>query len=413
VLISVDTLGAKHLGCYGYDRDTAPNVCAFFEEGLRFERALSQSSWTAPAHASMLTGLAPARHGVVVGPLIPRLQGLPTLFSVLREAGYFTAAFHGGAYLNPVIDPAEVDLVDQLSLRGDLPSRLDDVLLRRSAKQPFFLFVHGFDVHTPYAPARNRFLEPDPELDAAARDHRFCRYTDREDRSRVLDPASVPAEPRTRRYLESLYDSEVLEVDASLGAFFEKLAERDLLERSIVILTSDHGEEFWEHGSCEHVKTVYNELLHVPLLLRAPGLRAGSVASPVAASVSLLPTVLDLLGLGAAGLSLDGVSLFEESPAYVSSEAQFHYDGRHLRRYALVGEGHKLIADPEAGRVELYDLEADWQEQHDLASARPEIVARLARALADELEGAPAARQHPGALDDETLGQLRELGYIE
>lgn len=412
VLISVDTLGASHLGCYGYERNTAPNTCAFFEEGLRFERALSQSSWTAPAHASMLTGLAPGRHGVAYGPLIPRLAGLPTLFSVLEDEGYLTAAYHGGAYVTPVIDPAQVDMTGRLQLRDDLPGLLDDVLIRRSAEQPFFLFVHGFDVHTPYAPADNRFLPGDPELDAAARANRFCSYADRPDQSRFLEPGSVPQEPGTQRYLESLYDSEVREVDESLGAFFRKLEDRGLLEDTIVILTSDHGEEFWEHGSCEHVKTVYNELIHVPLFLRAPGLSPGTVGAPVPASLSVLPTVLDLLGLDASELGLDGVSLLAEPPDHVVSEAQFHYDGRHLRRYALVGDGHKLIVDLDAGRVELYDLETDWTEQDDIALERPEIVARLAEVLSRHLEALQPAAQHPGALDDETMQQLRELGYV-
>jgi arylsulfatase A-like enzyme len=331
----------------------------------------------------------------------------------LKDEGYLTAAYHGGAYVNPVIDPAQLDVMGRIRLRSDLPSLLDEILIRRSAAQPFFLFAHGFDVHTPYAPSRNRFLAMDAELDAAARSNRFCSYADRPDRSRFLEPASVPREPNTQHYLESLYDSEILEVDESLGAFFQKLESRDLLEDTIVILTSDHGEEFWEHGSCEHVKTVYNELIHVPLFVRAPGLAPGSVGAPVAASVSILPTLLDLLGVDPEGLDLDGASLLAEPPSHVVSEAQFHYDGHHLRRYALIGEGHKLIADLGTGNVELYDLEADWKEQDDVADERPEIVVRLAKALSDHLEGTAPAVQHPGALGDETLQQLRELGYVE
>ncbi len=147
--------------------------------------------------------------------------------------------------------------------------------------------------------------------------------------------------------------------------------------------------------------------------LHAPGLTPGSVDTPVAASLSILPTLLDLLGVDPSGLDLDGASLLAEPPSHIVSEARFHYDGRHLRRYALIGEGHKLIADLEAGDIELYDLEADWQEQNDLADERPEIVARLAKALSSHLEAVPPAVQHPGALGGETLQQLRELGYIE
>ncbi|MGB5220636.1 MAG: sulfatase-like hydrolase/transferase, partial [Polyangiales bacterium] len=95
ILISIDTLRADHLSCYGYERDTTPEICSFFADGIRFENAYSQSSWTAPAHGSMFTGLLPARHGVTYGPLIPTLTGHPTIFELLHDQGYFTAALHG------------------------------------------------------------------------------------------------------------------------------------------------------------------------------------------------------------------------------------------------------------------------------------------------------------------------------
>jgi arylsulfatase A-like enzyme len=412
LLISIDTLRADHVSCYGYARNTTPEICAFFSNGLRFERAFSQSPWTAPAHASMFTGLLPARHGVTYGPLIPVLKGHPTIFEVLQDKGYFTAALYGGGYVNPVMPSAHVDFKRIVELRGGLVDHFRSALQNKGRQQPFFLFMHGYDVHTPYSPKANYFLDAKPEIDARARDNRYCKYVDADDRSRFLDPRSVPSDPETQQYLESLYDSEIKEVDQSLGRFFHYLETSGLLERTIVILTADHGEEFWDHGSCEHVKTVHNELLHVPLFVRMPGGPSGVDDTPVAASIDILPTVADALGWPPFE-SVDGRSLLHPATSRdIVSEAQFHYDSQHLRRYSIVRGPHKLIHDANRDTRDLYDLQSDWGEQHALTGSQDTAKA-LFRALSEYVhEGAPVV-QHEGALDPQTLEQLRQLGYIE
>jgi len=411
ILISIDTLRADHLSCYGYERETTPSICAFFSDGTRFERAFSQSAWTAPAHASMFTGLSPARHGVTYGPMIPLLKGHTTIFQYLRERGYFTIALFGGGYVNPVMPASEIDFKRTIALRQDLVGHLEHALQANEDGKPFFLFLHGYDVHTPYAPSRNYFSDPRPQIDEVARQNRYCKYEDAEDQSRFLDPRSVPSDPATQQYLEALYDSEIREVDHSLGRFFGHLESSGLLEQTVVILTSDHGEEFWDHGSCEHIKTVYNELLHVPLFVRTPGGRPRVETNPVAASIDILPTVSEALALPPLE-SIDGRSLFRTTPTDIFSEAQFHYDSQHLRRYSVIRGQYKLIRDPDRKTRELYDLGSDPAEQVDLAG-KGVVPEALDEALAKYIRQGEPAVQREGELDPQTIEQLRQLGYID
>jgi arylsulfatase A-like enzyme len=223
----------------------------------------------------------------------------------------------------------------------------------------------------------------------------------------------VPESREVRQYVEALYDSEIREVDTSLGRFFEHLEQRGLLDNTIVILTSDHGEEFWDHGSCEHVKTVYNELLRVPLFLRLPGGPALIQQSPVAASISILPTVLDALALPIPP-GLDGKSLLDADPRMIFSESQFHYDGEHLRHFSVVKDDLKLMIDANQGTAELYDLRADRREKHNLLGTPGEPDVRSLRFALDAFVASDTVKtESPIELDEQTVRELRELGYID
>jgi arylsulfatase A-like enzyme len=413
ILISVDTLRADHLSCYDYERATSPEICEFFSSGIMFTQAISQSGWTAPAHASMFTGLYPGKHSVNYGPRIPSLTIRNTIFNLLRSKGYYTVALHGGGYLRPVIARADLDVDLRAELRSDLAALFDQALAGKTESQPFFLFLHGYDMHTPYSPQTNYYLPVNPELSARARQNEFCRYEDLPDRSRRLRPDSVPSNRDVQQYVEALYDSEIREVDASLGRFFEHLQQSGLLEDTIVILTSDHGEEFWDHGSCEHVKTVYNELLRVPLFIRIPGSSASIQRAPVAASISILPTVLDALGLPIP-LGIDGKSLLDGDPHLIFSESQFHYDGEHLRHFSVVKDDLKLLLDANQDTAELYNLKADRRERHNLlAASEKRDIQTLRFALDAYIARDTTNNESPGELDEQTLRELRELGYID
>jgi arylsulfatase A-like enzyme len=413
ILISVDTLRADHLSCYDYERTTSPEICKFFSSGIMFTQAISQSGWTAPAHASMFTGLYPGKHGVSYGPRIPRLTGHDTIFSLLRSQGYYAVALHGGGYVRPVIDRSDLDVDRRAELRSDLAALFDEALVGNTESKPFFLFLHGYDMHTPYSPRSNYFLPVNRELSARASQNEFCRYEDLPDRSRRLRPDSVPENREVQQYIEALYDSEIREVDESLGRFFEHLQQSGLLDDTIVILTSDHGEEFWDHGSCEHVKTVYNELLRVPLFLRIPASPARIQRSPVAASISILPTVLDALALPIPS-GLDGESLLDANPRMIFSESQFHYDGEHRRHFSVVKDNLKLMLDPNHGTAELYDLDADRRERQNLLGTPEEPdIPSLRFALDAFIARDTTDTESSVELDEQTLRELRELGYID
>ena len=361
----------------------------------------------------MFTGLYPGKHGVSYGPRIPRLVGRKTIFSLLRSHGYYAVALHGGGYVRPVISRSDLDVDRRAVLRSDLAAQFDEALAGNTESQPFFLFLHGYDMHTPYSPQRNYFLPVNRELSGRARQNEFCRYEDLPDQSRRLRPDSVPENREVQQYIEALYDSEILEVDTSLGRFFEHLQQSELLDDTIVILTSDHGEEFWDHGSCEHVKTVYNELLRVPLLIRIPGGSARTQRAPVAASISILPTVLDALALPIPS-GLDGKSLLNNDPRMIFSESQFHYDGEHRRHFSIVKGDLKLMLDANQDTAKLYDLEADRREQRNLLGTPEEPDVRSLRFALDAFIARDTIDvESPSELDEQTLRELRELGYID
>ncbi len=420
ILISVDTVRADHLSCQGHPRETSPEICRFFGRGILFENAISQSPWTGPAHASIFTSLYPYQHGLNYGPKAPEVGKHPDLFSILQRRGYYTAAIHGGGYVTQALPRAGLDAVvagKSITFRRDTLALMRRALADKPPGEPFALFLHGYDPHLAYKPKRNWFTPPMPELDAMANESRLCVYQSLEDGSKRIDPSSIPDDERTRSYLQVLYDSEIRDVDGALGRLFRHLQATGLDQRTVVIFTSDHGEEFFERGSCDHVKTVHQELLHVPLMVWIPGVSPTRRREFVPASIGVAPTALDALGLKPTGHGFQGRSLLRPFPSdeVFFAETVFHYDHRVLRRFAAQRGPRKLLLDTETGRLQLYDLAADPTEQHDLAGAglgpgdralEKGLRAYARRSLA-------ASRVQDALLDCETVRALRSLGYLD
>jgi arylsulfatase A-like enzyme len=428
VLISVDTLRADHVGALGYPRPTTPNIDALAERGVLFENAIAQSSWTKPAHMSIFTGLHPREHGfVALGDTRPLENDVPTLASVLKDHGYRTAAFVGGVNLSaaPGFDQGfEVFRNNGKNFRDNM----EDLRwwLDHRGEGRFFLFVHGYDAHTPYRndPVDRRALglgETPPDSALAA----TCRGD---------GPVS-----RIEPYIDE-YDAAVHRADRYVGKLLADLGDRGLLERSVVVLLSDHGEEFLEHGRCFHIATLYREVLHVPLLFVAPGLGARRLPDLVPASVSIAPTVMDLLGIHEhpfPGPSLASLARGGPGPrgAVVSqterSEAR-RGDGEVL---AITFPDEKLIRWTTGERSARFDLVSDPEEKNPSAEPGPRRSAldqELDRWLVDHpprwesrrqstsrTGKSPTAKSSPddGPLDDENGDErherLRSLGYAE
>ncbi len=444
LLISADTLRADRLGAYGYTaRPTSPRVDALAEEALLFEVHIAAAPWTTPSHMSLLTGLTPTRHGVTGGDrrLREALQGerpferLPDAVTTLAEAlgaeGWATAAFTGGATLDPRIGFDQgFGEYDTTMVKLD-SGKVDRVLSWIDAHDegPFFLFWHTFEVHAPYVSPR--FLQDVhlPEKNGwkqvrAAK--RVMRHHD------AYDPEVTRA----------LYDGGVRSFDRWLGELVDGLKERGVWDRTLLILTSDHGEQLGEEGRPApygdgfynvHGHTLFEEMIRIPLIVKLPGSAPESLRIPeVTASIDVMPTILDILGVPVPpevqGRSLrplwEGQGGWSPRPALSESLSEVE-EKKSLRasRYKYIvsidaatvakeGRSH-LPPDPPAA---LYDLVEDPGERRELlAGAEEEATTQRARTMAQELRRriAEVGKAEEGWLSPETREGLEALGYVE
>jgi choline-sulfatase len=412
VLVSMDTLRSDHLGAYGYDRPVTPAIDRLAARSVVFADAIGQSSWTRPAHFSMFTGLYPSEHGVVAMAGRSRLPaGVVTLAGVLSAHGWATAGFTGGANVSAHF--GFDDGFDVYETRGKrMLDNLEPALdwLERHVDQRFFLFFHGLDAHRPYVsePVDRRALglpEPEPESDARSAAWRgVCRADGERDPGPLVDA----------------YDAAAHRGDRALGVLLDALRESAAASRTVVIVTSDHGEELVDHGGCFHIRTLYREIVQVPLIVHVPNVDARVVAGVVPASVSVAPTVLDLLGVNRSGIPgptiADILAGAEPGFGLVVSEtaSRFQpYRDSGLAR-SLTTDDEKLVHWVDAGRVEYFDLRSDPLEQNrllvgprlgELARSLESFVARHSRIS----HGSEDSRPLPGRLRRE----LKRLGYSE
>ena len=383
LLVTIDTLRADRLGCYGYARASTPTLDALAARGVRFATAVAHVPLTTPSHASILTGLTPLRHGVRDnGQVLP--AQVPTLAEAFRGAGYRTAAFVSGFPLDRRfgLDRGFETYDDRLPHGSD--ARRSAYVERpaggttkaalgwlESQQEPWFLWVHYFDPHSPY--------EPPQELVAGGRDP---------------------------------YDGEISQVDSQLGTLLRRIEEKGLQRRTLVLVTADHGESLGEHGEETHGVFVYDSTLRVPLILLAPDVPA-RVATTVARLVDVAPTLLDSAGIPSSapadGRSLRPAALGRElpdAPAYAESlysRLRLGWAPLHAWRTAR----YKLI---EAPRPELYALDSDSGERVD----RFREDAQVADSLRRDLEAAMSVAVPKTARDEgsDASERLRALGYV-
>jgi arylsulfatase A-like enzyme len=463
VVILIDTLRADHLGIYGYDRPTSPRIDAFAREGVRFERAVAQAPWTKPSIASLFTGRYVHRHGVIrsLDALDP---SLPTLASVLADAGYRTAAFSANPWITPefrfdrgfgefesgrAMGPQLTNLyrtvrrIESLLKQAGAPVPIGHWVFRWAGREnasntardeaqtrsvvewlgtaegeaPFFLYVHMIGPHDPYDP---------PEAFARV----FARSPSEAPR---LPPARVQtvfekaeamdAESKTR--LIDQYDAAIAHADSLVGRILDELDNRGLAETTAVIVTSDHGEEFYEHGNWRHGNQLYDEVVRVPLLIRGPGAGRGEVRRDPAMLIDVLPTALALVGVTPPSSlgEIEGRALLPESAEVAPSTFTEHwwFQGGTYVAQAVERSGLKLQSARDRGRdragEELYDLRQDAGEQVNLLAngsfAAPELAelrALMAMLGSDEIQ---VSREALDEIDPQTRERLRNLGYLD
>jgi arylsulfatase A-like enzyme len=359
VLISFDTVRADHLGTYGYARPTSPHVDALASRSTVFERAISQAPWTLPAHGSMFSGLYPSRLGVLKYPATRALPDKnPVLAELLRAQGYATAGFTGGGFVSGHYGfdrGFDIYESDGRRFEHNIDATIDWIEEHKKGK--FFLFFHGYDAHRPY------YSKPDDKLamelgkDAEDDQGRFCLSDDR----------ARPDDARLEKIIR-YYDASIRHGDRAIGVLLETLERMKLMDDTVILLTSDHGEEFFEHGNCDHVRFVYEESVHVPYMVYVPKAEGRRIDGIVPASISVTRTLLDLVGIEHAMPGVSLVPLLQGRHkgfpvVYSEAESTAGVLGSRGATMSMTKDKLKLISYTDEGTDEAYDLEEDPTEQ--------------------------------------------------
>jgi len=427
LLISIDSLRADHLGCYGYARETSPTLDRLAASGVRFADVQSPTSWTLPSHVTLLTGLSQESHGTVSH--LDRISAAHELLQeVFARRGFETIGLFSGPFLDPTFGfsrgfaayvSCQSEEAKKLGPRGLKLSHEDRtnpliqaefarwIARRGRSAPPFFAFVHMWDVHYDYIPPEPYASMFDPD------------YTGPLDGRHIFGKGfPLDAPPRDVEHLKALYDGEIRYTDATIGILLDTLDKAGLLEDTLVAVTSDHGEEFLEHGGKTHERTLFREVVHVPLILWArSGLPRGKVVSPPVALQDVAPTLLDLMHLDglakADGRSLVPLIKGEAAPASVQFSALYSASALYLA--SARQDAREIIYDSSADRWDAYDLSSDPGEK----SPRAADDGPLKTALQSNIERAQAliARRESSTQDAQAISppiveKLRKLGYL-
>ena len=429
VVVLIDTLRADALGAYGGRDRLTPNLDAFARQGIRLAELTSPSPWTLPSVTSLVTGLQPQTHGAGLrfGNFAPTgLTGAArTLAETLRDGGFYTLGVYHNIYVNPAfgLQKGFDEYASHEEGAGFLVDQALARLSRYAGDRRFFLYLHLFDCHNPYEPPPEQCRSVARRLEPGYRGPLGCAGDRRPENP--LPPAG------DRRWLQALYKAEVAYTDAQMGRFLAGLSRLGLDDDTVVAIVSDHGEEFWtrmdQEGALgyevngDHGHTHYQELLHVPGLIRAPG-HAPAVFVPPVQMVDLFPTLLRLAGVApppSQGTDLTPLLAGAPPPARATLISDLLLHG--APRWSVRRGPWKLILPRDGALpVELYDLDHDPGETRNLASREPQTVADL-RAWG-EREVAERLRARSRFLGGESLGatylewnhitKLRALGYL-
>jgi arylsulfatase A-like enzyme len=448
VLITLDTVRADRVGAYapgsGSTASLTPAIDALARQGILFEQAISSSPWTLPALASVMTGESPRQHGAgwllrSRDPLArSALRSGPTLARVMQAHGYFTQAFVTNPFVSvqygmeqgfdgyehltleaetlkgmgktPVVRAFTMAFPELgFSDRGEAVTARAVRWLRRHRDERFLLWLHYIDPHAPYVDSEDG---PGTSFrgDTLLNERRAGFSVKHVDIARIRS-GEIHLSAAERQELIALYDREVRYVDEQVGRVIAELDRLDIAEETLVVVLSDHGEEFWEHGGVEHGHTLYDELVRVPFVLRGPGLAKGARVSGVVRLIDVAPTILDLLGLppliGARGVSLLSRLRGEhEEPLVAVSESLLFAE----EQTAVRTDRSKYVRWAD-GREEFYDLLTDPSEQRSTAACGD--LAPVHALFSQAVDGVSGTILTSSVVPDPRVhAGLRSLGYV-
>lgn len=420
VLISIDTLRADHLGCYGYPRPTSPIIDKFASGGVLFEDLMATSPWTLPSHGSMLMGLYPNRHGLKSYESA-LAKDIRTLADILKENGYSTTAvinshclshryglnrgFDDFTYLREVLDQRAPSGVGIEGIKR----------LETYGSKPFFLFLHFFDVHSDYCSLpfyEKQFINP-YKGNANGTTSQLIRFCLGEIK---FDEAGI-------NHLIDLYDASIRQMDDVIGNLLRFLKVKKLLDRSLVIITSDHGEEFMEHGGVLHSQTQYQEVLRIPLIMCGPDIPKSKRIEEAVSLVDIMPTILSYAGINASD-SLDGFDvtcLLQANSSKLPSRYIFAEANKPTgpdqreelidNKLAVRNPRYKLQYNKLTKDMQLYDLQNDPMEKTNVLSEHTQLANLMLEKLKSFMEVGTAGTPLP-PLSSEEVKRLQSLGYL-
>lgn len=443
VLISIDTLRPDHLGCYGYGRNTSPNIDAIASTGALFEQHVSSAPWTLPAHAAMFTSVPDSVHGVVDAIRFRLSDDFETLPESFQKAGYSTAGFFAGPYLHPAfglgqgfdryIDCVQTVPDDQVDADNEWSMR--DPILRASHhgvtndkvyakwqefiaeagpaaadEEPFFAFVHLWDVHFDFTPPPPYDTMFDPDYDGPFTGRDF-----------FYDPAINAAMPkRDQEHIIALYDGEIAWTDEVVGMIRHDVSQAGLLENTIFVITADHGTELFDHGGKGHRTTLYDEQIRIPLIVNYPGVVAPKRCAGQTRMIDLGPTLRELAGIPEVRTTmgeslapfLRGETTAEPDRPAVSELMSVQRNLRSVRTTSA-----KYVVNHDSNGRAWFDLAGDPKELTMLPVDGDERAAELGRLYDSEaaliiegLRSAPSATSASG-VPEAIIRSLNANGY--
>ncbi len=406
LVLMLDTLRADHLGTYGYQRDTSPVLDTFAKENVKFSYAVTAAPWTPPSVASMFTGVYPATHGWMppnrrdeVKQMAVKLdQNLTTLAETFKANGYSTAAVSPNPWITEEFGYQQG--FDTFTFSARAPA--EEIVKIGTAKidqlagegKPFFVYLHFLDPHDPYTPPGEY---------------------------KTAFTGEVPGRSYPPKELQrmNLYDGEIKYMDNQIGKLFAHLKDEGLYDDLTIIVVADHGEQFMEHGQHGHGHQLFNEEVHVPLLVKSPKIDAGRVIDVTASTVDIFPTALDAAGI-ASPQGLPGVSLMNDAALEARAGVFTEIEKDFRQKAFTTPDGVKLIrqTNPNESDVVLgvFDFRKDPLEKSSIKDQ--EVVATLSNELSEanryalegRLEGSETARAQ---MKDSTIEQLKTLGYLQ
>jgi len=454
-LFLIDTLRADRLGCYGYDRPTSPNIDALAAESVLFESCSAPAPWTLPSVVSLLTSQLACEHNVLVDgqKISPATEPLAAR---LKAIGYSTCSLFVNGYAGPMSGlDAGYDICEWIhrtnrdGIRTVDGSIVEGRLAGRQPDRPFHFYIHNVEPHNPFD-APNRLVKLFGGVPAGTKQtvkqvsNAYRRLT-RADfaAGRPIGTTDNTAEQQKqmqklaglKEQISILYDAAIRQADESLGSVVEMLKQKGLWDNTLFAVISDHGEEFAEHGGWLHDQSVYEELMHVPLLIHFPkGRFAGRRVSEVVTLVDLMPTILDYIGAERQLAALSGTSRMAcLQNRGVEPQEKFLIPGMRINKkkyYRLFKESRgdenvvvrhdsfKGIYNVEPDTVELYDLSKDPAERFDLSGEQPGRADAIRSFVKNWLNGCSGGAGEPApsgfdSLDEQTRRRLRSLGYVD